>query len=171
LGVLIRPTEIGDLEGICEILNHEIREGVAHFGYHEQAPDDLRREFETRGRHVWLSAERQGEIAGFARSVRWKTREAYQWTAELGVYVGSRHQGEGVGTALYRSLIPALAAAGFRSVVAGIALPNPASVRLHERLGMTHIGTFPQMGWKKNAWHDVGYWSLVLSPEAPSSCT
>ena len=74
-----------------------------------------------------------------------------------------------MGRALYAALLPALEAAGFRTIVAGITLPNPASVRLHESFGFAPVGTFPRIGWKRGAWHDVGYWTLALGaqPDVP----
>jgi phosphinothricin acetyltransferase len=96
-------------------------------------------------------------VAGIAYAAPWKTRPAYAWCAESTVYVSGRHRGLGLGTALYARLLESLASQGFRSVVAGIALPNEASVRLHESQGYVHAGTIRRAGYKHGRWHDVGY--------------
>ncbi len=105
------------------------------------------------------------QLIGFARSGPWKTREAYSQTCEIGVYVRPEFHGKGVGKALYAALLPALRECGFRTVLAGIALPNPASVRLHESFGMTHFGTMHKVGYKFGQWWDVGYWELHWGEE------
>ncbi|MBS1887072.1 MAG: N-acetyltransferase [Actinobacteria bacterium] len=116
--------------------------------------------------HQFLVAETGGEVVGYAYACRWAERAAYRWAVETSVYVGSGHQGEGVGRALYGELFERLRAQRFRVAVAGITLPNPASVALHERLGFEPIGALRDIGWKCGAWRDVGYWQLRLLPDA-----
>lgn len=116
--------------------------------------------------HQFLVAEEDGEVLGYAYACRWRERPAYDWSVEVSVYVGAEHQGKGVGRALYAELFDRLRAQGYRIAVAGITLPNPASIALHERLGFVSIGALGQIGWKLEGWHDVGYWQLHLSPDA-----
>jgi L-amino acid N-acyltransferase YncA len=116
--------------------------------------------------HQFLVAEEGGEVVGYAYACRWRERPAYDWAVEVSVYVDAAHQGEGIGRALYAELFDLLRAQGFRSAVAGITLPNPASIALHERLGFESIGALRQIGWKVGGWHDVGYWQLLLAPDA-----
>jgi L-amino acid N-acyltransferase YncA len=116
--------------------------------------------------HQFLVAEEDGEVLGYAYACRWRERPAYDWAVEVSVYVGTGHQGKGVGGALYAELFDRLRAQGYRSAVAGITLPNPASIALHERHGFVSIGALRQIGWKLEGWHDVGYWQLLLSPGA-----
>jgi phosphinothricin acetyltransferase len=111
-------------------------------------------------------AEAAGEVVGYAYACRWRERPAYDWAVEVSVYVDAARQGEGIGRALYAELLERLRAQGFRSAVAGITLPNPASVALHEGMGFEAIGALREIGWKRDAWHDVGYWQLLLRPDA-----
>jgi len=84
------------------------------------------------------------------------------YTAEVSVYVDPKHHGRGAGTALYGALIPTLAAQGYRTVIAVIALPNPASERLHEAFGFQNVGRLRRVGWKLGQWHDVALWQCIL---------
>jgi L-amino acid N-acyltransferase YncA len=118
--------------------------------------------------HQFLVAEEGGEgdapeVVGYAYACRWKERPAYDWSVETSVYVGAAHQGKGVGRALLEELIARLRAQGYRMAVAGITLPNPASIALHERLGYELSGTMRDIGWKQGGWRDVGYWQLRLA--------
>jgi phosphinothricin acetyltransferase len=116
--------------------------------------------------HRFLVAELDGAVAGYAYGCRWAERPAYDWAVEVSVYVAAGRQGRGVGRALYAELLGSLRAQGFRVAVAGITLPNPASIALHESMGFEPIGTLRDIGWKRGAWHDVGYWQLLLRPDA-----
>jgi L-amino acid N-acyltransferase YncA len=114
--------------------------------------------------HQFLVAEEGGEVVGYAYACRWKERPAYDWSVETSVYVGADQQGKGVGRALLAELTRRLGAQGYRVAVAGITLPNPASVALHERLGYEPMGVMREIGWKLGGWRDVGYWQLRLAP-------
>jgi phosphinothricin acetyltransferase len=114
--------------------------------------------------HQFLVAEAGREVIGYAYACRWADRAAYDWSVETSVYVDAAHQGEGVGRALYAELFTRLRAQGFRVAVAGITLPNPASIGLHESIGFVPIGALRDIGWKEGAWRDVGYWQLYLQP-------
>jgi L-amino acid N-acyltransferase YncA len=112
--------------------------------------------------HPWLVYERDGEVAGYAYAGVHRTRAAYRWTAEVTAYVAQSHQRAGVGRALYEELLARLRAQNFRLAVAGITLPNDASVGLHEALGFEPVGVYRNIGWKFGSWHDVGWWQLDL---------
>jgi phosphinothricin acetyltransferase len=116
--------------------------------------------------HQFLVAENGGTVVGYAYACRWRERPAYDWAVEVSVYVDPARKRAGVGRALYAELLDRLRAQGFRVAVAGITLPNPASIALHERMGFEPIGALRQVGWKLGAWHDVGYWQLLLRPDA-----
>ena len=156
----VRPARRADLGAVVEITNHEIANGFAHFGMEPQSLDEAVADLEQ-APWPWRVAN-DGAVLGFARGTRWKRRRAYARTAEVGVYVAPSARGRGIASALYRSLIPAMREAGAHTLLAGIALPNPASVRLHERFGFVHVGTLPEVGFKLGAWRDVGYWALHL---------
>jgi L-amino acid N-acyltransferase YncA len=121
--------------------------------------------------HQFLVAEDAGEVVGYAYACRWAERAAYDWAVEVSVYVDGAHHGRGIGRALYEELFERLRAQGFRVAVAGVTLPNAASIGLHESMGFEPIGSLRDIGWKEGAWRDVGYWQLYLRPpgtEAPA---
>lgn len=149
----IRPAASGDLDAIAAITNHYVRHTAIHFGSADVTVAELRSGFG--GRHPWLVAEADGRVIGFAKAGPWRAREAYRFTAETGVYLAPEHHGAGVGGRLYAALLDACDAAGFHTLVAGVALPNEASVRLHDRLGFRRVGVFREVGFKLDAWHDV----------------
>ena len=101
-------------------------------------------------------------IIGFAKSSPWKGRCAYNWSAEVTVYVDPERQGSGIGRALYTRLINILREQGYRTLLGGITQPNEASVRLHESLGFKRVALFRRVGYKFERWWDVGYWELEL---------
>jgi len=111
-----------------------------------------------------LVAEQDGAVVGYAYACRWAERPAYDWSVETSIYVAAGQQGRGVGRALYAELFERLRAQGFRIAVAGITLPNPASIGLHESMGFAPIGTLRDIGWKEDGWRDVGFWQLSLQP-------
>jgi phosphinothricin acetyltransferase len=115
--------------------------------------------------YPWLVAETEGRVAGYVYASRFRERAAYRWTAEVAVYVALDEQQRGLGRALYTSLISILRAQGYVKAIAGITLPNAASVRLHEKLGFQKVGSFPGIGYKDGRWLDVGWWQLALQPE------
>ncbi len=114
--------------------------------------------------HPWLVAEEGGEVVGYAYARPYEERSAYRWTASVSVYVAPGRGGAGIGRALYEELFARLREQGFRMACAGITLPNPASVALHERLGFVQTGVGREVGWKLGAWRDVGYYQLELAP-------
>jgi phosphinothricin acetyltransferase len=114
--------------------------------------------------HPWLVAERGGGVVGYAYACPHRQRTAYRWSVDVSVYVAAGQVGAGIGRALYTELVARLRAQGFRMALAGITLPNPASVALHESLGFARVGTMREIGWKAGAWRDVGWWQLELAP-------
>lgn len=118
--------------------------------------------------YPYMVALSDGHVAGYAYASQHRARAAYRWAVDVTVYIAESERRSGVGRSLYAELLPILTRQGFTAAYAGIALPNAASVGLHERLGFQHVGTFPQVGFKLGQWHDVGYWRLELGP--PSQC-
>lgn len=160
--IIVRAATEADLPAILARTNEEIAGGFSHFGTEPIAIEGLADQFRRESsRYPWLVATGgRKAFLGFAKAGPWKSRGAYAWTVEIGVYVDPGARGRGVGRALYDDLLPKLRAAGFRTVIAGIALPNEASVRLHEAVGMRPAGVLPKVGFKFGAWRDVGYWTL-----------
>ncbi len=138
--------------------------------FEERAPDvaEMAARIERiRAAHPWLVAERGGEVVGYAYACPHRQRPAYRWSVDVSVYVAARQLGEGLGRVLYAALFERLRAQRFRMAYAGITLPNPASVGLHESLGFVQVGTMREVGWKLGAWRDVGWFQLELAPAGP----
>jgi L-amino acid N-acyltransferase YncA len=160
--ISVRSVCAKDLLDVLEILNREIAEGFAHFGTELQTRADIEREFSQASQYPWFAAFDEGRLVGFARASAWKARGGYSRTCEVGVYVRPELQGQGIGRQLFEVFIPELQSRGFKTLLGGIALPNPASVQLHEKFDFRHVGTLPSVGWKQGAWRDVGYWALTF---------
>ncbi|MBO9581213.1 MAG: N-acetyltransferase [Sphingobium sp.] len=113
--------------------------------------------------HAWLVAEASsGAIAGYAYGSPHRTRAAYATSADVAVYVDPAFARQGIGRALYAALFPLLGDKGSHAAFAGIALPNPGSIGLHEAMGFTPIGVYREVGWKMGGWRDVGWWQRLL---------
>lgn len=169
---IIRAARDDDFAALAAITNHYIATTAIHFGYEPITADAMRALWSSHAaRHPWLVAEDAGAIAGYAKSGPWRERAAYAWTCEIGVYVAAAARGRGLGSALYETLLAELPARGFRSAVAGITLPNDASLALHRKLGFERVGTFQDAGWKHGAWHAVDFWQkrFATGPHGPSS--
>lgn len=165
----IRPTIEADLPAIRDILNREILEGAAHFGETPETTDSVRQQWQGPGdRAKWVSAVVEGHVVGFARGNPWKPREGYRFSSEVSVYVKPGHHGRGIGKALYTRLFAELEAAGYRRLIGGIALPNEASVRLHESMGMRKVAHFEKTGFKMGRWIDVAYWQIDVGADVDS---
>jgi L-amino acid N-acyltransferase YncA len=158
----IRAAAADDFDAIAAITNHYIATTAIHFGYEPVTAAELLDTWQHKLRYPWL-VDDTGEVRGYAKGGPWRDRAAYQWTVETGIYVADNVRGGGIGRALYAALIERLAAAGFRSAVAGITMPNDASVRLHERLGFVPVGTFKDAGYKLGTWHDVAWFQRPLA--------
>lgn len=160
---VIRGATAADAAGVCAIYNHYVARTVATFEESPvTVPEMARRIDATLAKWPWLVAETDGTVTGFAYATQWKSRSAYRYTVESTVYLAHACIGSGLGFVLYKSLIEALQSRGAHAAVACIALPNPASVALHEKSGFRKVAHFPESGFKFNRWIDVGYWQRVF---------
>lgn len=162
--VEIRAATPSDAGGIAEIYNHYVAETVVTFEEEPvAAPEIARRMEEVRASSLpWLVAEEGGRVIGYAYATRWRTRTGYRFSAEVTVYLAPACGGRGTGSKLYERLLPLLAERGVHAVMGGIALPNDASVALHEKFGMRKVAHFEEVGFKLGRWIDVGYWQRIL---------
>ena len=110
----------------------------------------------------WFVAEQDGVILGYSYASKWKGRCAYRYSMEVTVYLRPDRVGRGLGSALYSKLLPALKSQRIHVAVGIIALPNEASVKLHEKMGFLKAAHFKEVGFKFERWIDVGYWQLIL---------
>jgi phosphinothricin acetyltransferase len=163
LRLTIRPAEPDDAAACVAIYAPFVNETCISF---ELEPPDAaemtRRIAEYGASHGWLVAEVDSRVAGYAYGSPHRTRAAYATSCDVAVYVEPAYARRGIGRALYGVLFPLLGRKGTHAAFAGIALPNEASVALHEAMGFTPAGVYREVGWKMGAWRDVGWWQRVL---------
>lgn len=153
-----------DADRVALIYRPSVEAGLASF--EEVAPTATEiagRIRTTLERLPWLVAEAGGEVVGYAYAGPHRSRAGYRWSVDVSVYVDAGHHGRGVGRALYERLFDLLRRQGHVNVYAGIALPNPASVRLHEAVAMRRIGVYERVGYKFGSWHDVAWYGIRLA--------
>jgi len=159
----IRAATLDDAGAILRIYAPYVEKTAVSFEVDVPSVDEFAgRISEITRRYPWLVFEGQQGIVGYAYGSRHRAREAYRFTTETSVYVDSRYHGAGIGRALYEQLLGELTVRGYRLALAGIALPNAASVRLHESLGFEPVGIFRRIGFKFDRWHDTGWWQKPL---------
>lgn len=164
MSVNLRPATTGDAAAIAAIYAPYVRDSVATFELEAPEPSTIATRIGQVQAHglPWLVAECDGQLHGYAYATTWKPRAAYDRTVETTIYLGPLATGQGLGRRLYAMLLDELQRAGLHALLGGIALPNAASVGLHEALGFTHVGTLRQVGFKCGRWVDVGYWQKLL---------
>ena len=160
----MRPASAPDADAIARIYNHYIAETVITFEETAVPGSEMaQRIVDTDAEALpWLVACIDGAVAGYAYASKWKGRCAYRYAVEITVYLDGQHQGRGLGTVLYQALFDELRAAGLHTVIAGISLPNDASIALHEKMGLEKVAHFREVGFKFDRWIDVGYWQANL---------
>jgi len=163
MAVLIRLAGPSDAAAIAAIYRPYV-EG-SRISFEESAPggDEMAARMAS-PLHPWLVAEEDGRVLGYASSSPYHRRPAYRWTVETSVYVAADVQGRGIGGQLLSNLIELLKRQGFVTAIAAIALPNPISIALHERLGFEPSGTYRGVGFKLDEWTDVSLWQRDLAP-------
>jgi L-amino acid N-acyltransferase YncA len=172
---MIRLARSGDAAQVAAIYAPSVTGASTSFEFlPPDAAEMAARIASTLAHTPYLVLETEGEVLGFAYASKHRERAAYQWSVDVSVYVHERAHRRGVGRALYVSLLALLRLQGFYTAHAGITLPNPASVGLHEALGFRPVGVYRSVGFKQGAWHDVGWWQLPLrdrtgTPDPPRS--
>jgi L-amino acid N-acyltransferase YncA len=152
----IRLATPDDAGAIAAIYAPFVRDSAISFEWEPPTVDEMRGRIEqTLARFPWLVAIDDDGVIGYAYATSYRTRAAYQWSAEVSVYVDPRAHRRGAASALYDALIALLRLQGYRTLYGVIALPNEASVSFHERKGFEKIGVFRAAGFKHGAWHDV----------------
>jgi L-amino acid N-acyltransferase YncA len=164
MDVQIRAALDADAAALARIYNYYVMNTCATFEIEAVDTGDMaERLARTCSRGLpWLVADEGGTVRGYAYAAPWKSREAYRHTVESTVYLDPESTSHGLGTRLYGRLVEELRKCPVHAVIAGISLPNDASIRLHERLGFKSTGCLREVGRKQDRWVDVGYWELVL---------
>ena len=154
--IRIRHAALQDAEGVLAVYAPYVKDTPITFETEVPGVEDFRERMrgimET---YPYLIAEDGGRIVGFAYAHRIAERAAYDWDVEFSIYLDGSHTGRGIGTTLSRAAFKLLEMQGVRNVFSLIAVPNPASIGLHEKLGFRHMGTQERAGYKLGAWHDV----------------
>ena len=172
--VSIRLARETDAEQTLAIYTPIVREAAISFELEPPTREQLQARIATTlERTPWLVCASNGDIMGYCYAGPYRSRGAYQWSVEVTVYTSANHRRMGVARAVYASLFECLKLLGYVSAYAGIALPNPASIALHEGLGFRPVGVYHNAGHKLGGWHDVGWWELAIqdppsAPEAPA---
>jgi len=170
----IRAATPADAAAVAAIYAPVVRDTFISFELEAPTEDEMRRRI---GQKIedglpWLvSVDEQGRVDGYAYASRLRERPAYQWSTEVTAYVRDDRRGAGVGKRLYTALLDQLKHLGYCQAFAGIALPNDASVRLHESVGFRMLGVYRKVGHKHGQWRDVGWWQLELQTSGPAEPT
>jgi phosphinothricin acetyltransferase len=166
---ILRLATENDAEQIQAIYAPVVRQTATSFELEPPTVAEMRRRIvETLPQFPWLVCESGGRVLGYAYASKHRARAAYQWSVDTSVYIHAEMHRRGIGRAMYRSLLPILAVQNYYNAYAGIAMPNPGSVGLHEAIGFRAIGVYREVGYKLGAWHDVGWWYLSLQPKTPT---
>jgi L-amino acid N-acyltransferase YncA len=165
-GLILRAATAGDASAVAEIYAAYVEGSAVSFELEAPNAGEMRSRIDAvAGDYPWIVAEAaDGSLAGYAYACPFRPRAAYRFAVETTVYLRPGATGLGLGGRLYRPLLATLEAQGFTQAIAAIALPNEASVRLHERLGFAHAGTYAKVGYKLGRWLDVGLWQRALAP-------
>lgn len=174
-GLVLRPSQDGDIAAIAAIYGHHVLYGVASFEEVPPAPDEIgrrRRDVLDRGL-PYLVAERGGRVVGFCYAAPYRMRSAYRFTLEDSIYIDATEIRRGLGRALLSALIERCGGLGYRQMVAVIGGREQwPSIRLHEALGFAQVGLLPAVGFKFGDWVDIVLMQRALGPgdETPPSC-
>jgi L-amino acid N-acyltransferase YncA len=162
--MIIRDAVLADSPEIAEIYNFYVANTCITFEETEVTSDEMSNRLRkvSEASLPWIVAVKDEAVIGYAYATKWKERTAYRFSVESTVYLSTEAQGNGLGTKLYEALLDKLTLLGINCVIGGITLPNPASVGLHEKIGMEKVAQFPKVGFKFGEWLDVGYWQLSL---------
>lgn len=160
----IRQVRLNDAEQIAEIYNFYILNTHHTFETEPITSGEMQERIGAIVKaHPYFVAEENGELLAYAHAAQYKSRCAYGSSIEISIYVKNRVKGKGIGTKLYEKLFEKLKQTDVHAIIAGIALPNDASIRLHEKFGFEKVAHFREIGFKFYKWIDVGYWELIMN--------
>lgn len=167
----VRDATEGDAAACAAIYAPYVTDTVITFESDPPTPSAMAERIAAAMRtHAWMVLEDDGRVVGYAYGGPFKSRAAYRWSCEVSVYLEQGRRRTGGGRALYDALFDRLAERGFRTAVAGMALPNEASVGLHRAMGFEPVGTYRNIGWKHGTWHDVAWTqrAIVTTDDTPT---
>jgi L-amino acid N-acyltransferase YncA len=166
ISLRIRRATEGDADAVATIYRPYVEGTAISFETVPPTTEEMRERIAKSLAHWdWLVAEEGGQCVGYAYGSSHRARAAYRYSAEVSAYLQPSHQGQGLGRRLYAALFDSLAVRGYCNALAGVALPNDASVRLHRSVGFQPIGVFHAVGRKFGRWHDVAWYERRLRDE------
>lgn len=156
---MIRKATEKDIPAICSIYNYYVENTTITFEEQKVSHEEMSKRFQTIIKSLpYLVYEDDNQVIGYAYATPWKSRSAYRFSVESTVYLQNGLKGKGIGTKLYKVLLEELSKLDVHSTLGGIALPNAASIGLHEKLGFKKVAQLEEVGYKHDQWIDVGYW-------------
>lgn len=163
----IRSATTDDAAACARIYAPYVTDTVVSFETEPPTPEEMADRIESAlAEHAWLVLETEGksglEVVGYAYATQHRSRAAYRWACDVSIYLDQECRGKGAGKALYAALFPVLKERGYHRALAGIAIPNDASIGIHRSFGFTEVGTYRRIGKKFDAWHDVTWMQLDL---------
>lgn len=161
---LIRPAEIKDLNGILEIINHNILHSTAVYDYEPKSMADMQVWYEERQQEGFkvIVAEHEGQVAGYAAYGIFKPKTGYRFTVEHSVYVSENYHGKGIGKLLMAELIAIAKQSGIHSMIGVIDADNKASIAFHKQFGFAETGFLKEAGFKFGRWLDVTFMQHIF---------
>jgi len=166
MSVMVREATVDDLPSVAAIYTHYTLRTTTTFNIEVRTPREWQERFDDHilsGPHLLLVAERDGSVVGFVETQQFRPKPAYDRSVEISVYVAPDQQGQGVGRSLFDALFQRLVEEKrFHRAFSIIALPNEASIALHERFGFVHRGTLTEAGFKFGQYLDVAYYERGL---------
>ncbi len=166
MAVLIRLSDRQDAAAIAAIYRPYVEDSCISFEEMPPTAGDILARM-ANPLHPWLVVEESGRVVGYASTSPMRSRAAYRWSVETGIYLERSAQGRGLGRQLLAAHLELLECQGFVTAIAGISLPNDTSVALHEDLGFSLLGIEHGVGFKLGQWVDVGRWQKDLAPRDP----
>ena len=160
---MIRGVRLEDAKEIAGIYNYYILNSIVTFEETPVGAEEIEARIESiTSRFPWIVYEVNGRIVGYAYASEWKSRCAYKHSVESTIYLKQGEEYKGIGSTLYQELVKQLREMDLHALIGGIALPNEASVYLHEKFGFEKVAHFKEVGFKFGKWIDVGYWELIF---------
>jgi phosphinothricin acetyltransferase len=159
----IRRAHSGDAAEIASIYNYYVKNTTITFEENPIDDNHMKTRMNDNAQLPWYVYEQNNQILGYAFASKYKVRSAYKHSVKVSVYVRNGNQGKGIGSALLCTLLESLKNSKIHAVVAGIALPNDASIALHEKFGFEKVAHFKEVGYKFDRWIDVGYWQKIIT--------
>lgn len=162
---MIRNATEKDANEIATIYNHYVKNTVFTFEETEVTAKEIQRRINEKqaSGYPWLVSIQDEQVVGYAYAGKWNERSAYRKTAEVSIYLSHEVTTKGLGTKLYEEIFSRMRKKETHILVAGITLPNPPSIALHEKFGMVQVAHFKEVGYKFGQWLDVGYWQVNIN--------